>query len=119
MRYRFIDGTPRRVERVPVSGEPLLLFGQDGWTPSAHDLDRYAGTFYGEELQARWQVARDGLNLVVRDLRAPARVMAPAFRDVFTSNGLVVRFDAAQGPASGFAVGAGRARGMRFTRVIP
>ncbi len=59
----------------------------------------------------RWQT------LVVRDLRAPARVLTPAFRDVFTSNGFVVKFDADR--SSGFVVGAGRARGMRFTRRAP
>ncbi len=118
-RYRFIDGTPRRVERVPASGEPLVLTAQDAWVPSAEELDRYTGTFYSEELQARWPIVRDGTTLVVRDLRAPARVLVPAFRDVFTSDGLVVRFEPAQGPASGFAVGAGRARGMGFSRVMP
>ena len=117
--YRFIEGPPRRVERVPEGGGPLVLVAQEAWTPSADELDRYAGTFYSEELQTHWQIAREATNLVVRDLRAPARVLAPAFRDVFTSRGLVVKFDPGQGPAPGFAVGAGRARGMRFTRRTP
>jgi len=52
----------------------------------------------------------------VRDLRAPTRVLAPAFRDVFTTGPVVVKFDAGQGQPTGFAVGAGRARGMRFVR---
>jgi hypothetical protein len=59
---------------------------------------------------------RDGQALIVRDLRAPRRVLAPAFRDVFTRGAVVVKFDAGQGQPTGFAVGAGRARGMRFVR---
>lgn len=115
-RYRFVAGTPRRVERVPDGGESIVFVAQEPWMPSADDLDRYAGTFFSEELQAQWQIARDGQTLVVRDLRAPARVLTPACRDVFTSNGLVVKFDADR--SSGFVVGAGRARGMRFARRI-
>jgi len=117
-RYRFVAGEPRRVERAPDSGEPLVLVAQETWAPAADDLDRYAGTYFSEELQARWQIARDGQTLVVRDLRAPTRVLTPAFRDVFTSGALVVKFDAGTGQPPGFAVGAGRARGMRFTRSV-
>jgi CubicO group peptidase (beta-lactamase class C family) len=115
-RLRFVAGTPRRVERVTDGGDPVVLVAQEPWTPSERDLDRYVGTFFSEELQARWQIARDGQTLIVRDLRAPARVLAPAFRDVFTSSGLVVKFDSGDDAPAGFAVGAGRARGMRFTR---
>ncbi len=118
-RLRFMEGTPRRVERVPDGGDPVVLVAQEPWTPSASDLDRYAGTFFSEELQARWRVARDGQTLVVLDLRAPARVLTPAFREVFTSSGLVVKFDSGDGPPAGFVVGAGRARGMRFVRRAP
>ena len=96
-----------------------MLVAQEPWAPSTSDLDRYAGSFFSEELQAHWQIARDGQTLVVRDLRAPARVLAPAFRDVFTSSGLVVKFNSGDGAPAGFAVGAGRARGMRFTRRTP
>ena len=100
-------------------GDKPLVAGQQPWTPSAADLDRYAGTYFSDELQARWLVARDGSTLVVRNLRAPTRVLTPTSRDVFTSSGVVVKFDAGTGPSSGFAVAAGRARGMRFARVMP
>jgi CubicO group peptidase (beta-lactamase class C family) len=117
--YRFIEGPPARVERVPENGAPLVLVAQEPWTPATPELDRYAGTYFSEELQTEWRIVRDGETLAVRDLRAEARVLAPAFRDVFTSSWLVVKFDPGQGPAPGFAVGAGRARGMRFTRRTP
>jgi CubicO group peptidase (beta-lactamase class C family) len=120
VRYRFVEGTPRHVERLPDGGgRPLVLVAQESWTPVGGELERYTGTYFSEELQARWHIARDGETLVVRDLRAPAQVLTPVFRDVFTSSGVVVKFDAAEGQARGFAVGAGRARGMRFARVSP
>ena len=114
-RYRFIAGEPRRVERIPEGGDPLVFVAMEPWTPAAADLERYVGAYFSDEVQARWQIARDGQSLIVRDLRAPARILAPAFRDVFTTGAIVVKFDAGQGQ-TGFAVGAGRARGMRFVR---
>jgi hypothetical protein len=117
--YRFVADMPRRFERVADGGERIVFVAQEPWTPSAAELDRYAGTFFSDELQAHWQIARDGQTLIVRDLRAPARLLAPAFRDVFTSSGLVVKFDPGDEAPVGFAVGAGRARGMRFVRRAP
>ena len=44
-KYRFVAGTPRRVERVPDAGEPVVFVAQEPWTPSTADLDRYVGTY--------------------------------------------------------------------------
>jgi CubicO group peptidase (beta-lactamase class C family) len=118
-RYRFVEDTPRRFERMAEGGEPIVFVAQEAWSPSADELGRYAGTFFSDELQAAWQIVRDGQTLSVRDLRAPARLLAPAFRDVFTSSGLVVKFDSGDEPPKGFTIGAGRARGMRFVRRAP
>ena len=74
-KYRFMAGTPRRVERVPMTASRWFAGALDAVD---RDLDRYAGTYFSDELQARWHLARDGQTLVVRDLRAPARVLAPS-----------------------------------------
>ena len=103
----------------PERDDLKLVAPKEPWTPSTEELDRYAGTYFSEELQARWPIARDGKTLVLRDLRAPARLLAPTARDVFTSQGIVIRFDAGEGPRAAFTVDAGRAHGMRFTRVTP
>ena len=100
-RYRFVEDMPRQFERLTDGGDAIVFVAQEPWSPSADELDRYAGTFFSDELQANWQIVRDGQTLSVRDLRAPARLLAPAFRDVFTSSGLVVKFDSGDDPPKG------------------
>ncbi len=74
-RYRFVEDMPRRFERVADGGEAIVFVAQEPWSPSADELDRYAGTFFSDELQADWQIVRDGQTLV----RArPARARASA-----------------------------------------
>lgn len=116
LRFRFLDGTPRRVERIGRNGAPTTLVAGDAWAPDAVTLDRYVGTWTSEELQARWVIERDGDALVVRDLRATPRRWTPALLDIFTSGGSVLEFIRKDGVPVEMLVGAGRARGMRFVR---
>lgn len=116
LRFRFVDGEPRRVERLARAGAPVILTGGPAWTPDAATLDTYAGVWVSEELQARWTIARDGDALVVPDLRATPRRWLPAIQDVFTSGPSTLKFVVREGRPMEFAVGAGRARGMRFVR---
>lgn len=116
LRFRFLDGPPRRVERLPRSGAPMSMVAGDAWAPDGAALDRYAGTWVSEELQARWIIERDGDALVVRDLRATPRRWTPALPDVFTSGGSALKFITKDGVPVEILIGAGRARGMRFVR---
>lgn len=113
--YRFVPGDPRRVERQGDDDPPVTFLEQPAWTPGPDALDAFAGVYRSEELQTRWTLERDGTSLVLRDLRQPKRILNPAFKGVFTSDGVAVRFDSTDRPTS-FVVGAGRARGMRFAR---
>jgi CubicO group peptidase (beta-lactamase class C family) len=116
LRLRFVDGTPRRIERVGRDGTATALVAGEAWVPDAAALDRYTGTWTSEELQARWVIEREGDALVVRDLRATPRRWTPAVRDVFTSGGSALKFITKDGAPAEMLVGAGRARGMRFVR---
>jgi hypothetical protein len=116
LRFRFLPGEPKRVERLPRSGVPTVLVGGAAWMPDAATLDRYAGTYFSEELQARWTLERDGDALVIRDLRATPRRWLPAVQDVFTSGPSALKFVRRDGAPTEIVVGAGRARGMRFVR---
>lgn len=116
VRFRFLPGDPKRIERLPRNGAPATLVGGPAWTPDAATLDRYTGTFFSEELQARWTLVRDGDALVVRDLRASPRRWMPAVPDVFTYGSNVLKFVLRDGTPAEILVGAGRARGMRFVR---
>ena len=115
-RLRFVDAAPRRIERLGRGGGSFSMIAVDPWTPDHATLDRYAGVWISEELQARWVIERDGDGLVVKDLRAAPRRWTPALRDVFTSDYLVIKFLPRDGAIAEMAVGAGRARGMRFVR---
>jgi CubicO group peptidase (beta-lactamase class C family) len=116
LRLRFLPGPPRRVERLPRGGAPVTLTAGPEWTPDAAAIDRYTGTFYSEELQARWTIVRDGDALVIRDLRAVPRRWTPTVPDVFTSGSYALKFVVRDGRPMEILVGAGRARGMRFVR---
>jgi CubicO group peptidase (beta-lactamase class C family) len=116
LRVRFLDGSPRRLERLGRGGALTTLTAAEAWNPDAATLDRYTGTWVSEELQTRWVVERDGDALVVKDLRSTPRRWTPAVRDVFTSSFLVIRFVPRDGAIAEMRVGAGRARGMTFVR---
>jgi len=115
VRYRFIPGNPRRVERQGGDDPPVSFLEQAAWTPAPDALDAFVGVYRSEELQTRWTLERDGASLVLRDLRQSSRTLGPAFKGVFTGDGFAVRFDSADRPTA-FVVGAGRARGMEFLR---
>lgn len=116
LRLRFVDASPRRVERLGRGGAVTALTAADAWHPDAATLDRYTGTWVSEELQTRWVFERDGDALVVKDLRSTPRRWTPAVRDVFTSSFVAVQFMQRDGAIDEMLVGAGRARGMRFVR---
>jgi CubicO group peptidase (beta-lactamase class C family) len=116
LRFRFVDATPRRVERLGRDGTRTPLVAAEAWSPDAAALDRYSGVWTSEELQARWVIERDGDALIVKDLRATPRRWTPALRDIFTSGGSAIKFITRDGTPVEMLVGAGRARGMRFVR---
>ena len=116
LRYRFLQGTPRRVERQSGDDAPVTFAEHAPWTPAPEALDTFTGIYRSEELQTRWTIERDGSSLVVRDLRRPSRMLRPALDGVFTADGFVVVFDRRESRPRSFVVGAGRARGMTFVR---
>jgi CubicO group peptidase (beta-lactamase class C family) len=116
LRLRFVDASPRRVERLGRGGSVTALTAAEAWNPDAATLDLYTGTWVSEELQTRWAIERDGDALVVKDLRSTPRRWTPAVRDVFTSSFVVIQFVPRDGAIDEMVVGAGRARGMRFVR---
>ena len=116
LRFRFVDASPRRVERLGRDGTTTPLVAGEAWSPDAAALERYTGVWTSEELQARWVIERDGDALVVRDLRATPRRWTPTVLDIFTSGGSALRFVSRDGVPVEMLVGAGRARGMKFVR---
>ena len=84
--------------------------------PTAADLAGYAGRYYSAELDTTYTLeVKDGwLTLAARRRGGP---LAPSVRDEFTLGSMVLRFDRnAHGRPSGFLLGAGRVRNLRFER---
>ncbi len=69
------------------------------------------------ELDTTWTIRIEAGHLVVRGKRGPSAPLESAFADAFQGPFGLMRFSRdGQGKVTGFAVGAGRARDLRFTR---
>lgn len=120
-----IDGGRALLAGLPVElrlegdGLQLLIAGEDTMAlrrvaPGAIDLDSFAGRYRSEELEAVYEIARDGGGLALRRGHQPAEPLTPATADVVGSPWGVLAFD---GDRRGFVMGTTRARGLRFERV--
>jgi hypothetical protein len=82
-------------------------------------LNGYAGTYYSEELDATYEIAKAGSSLVLRYPRAAPDTMRATDHRTLRAGGLVLNFAPAQPTSRLFTVDAGRARGIEFLRVAP
>jgi CubicO group peptidase (beta-lactamase class C family) len=103
------DSRPRRFQRIPMI------------TPTAEELNAYAGEYRSDELQATYKFAsKDGkLSLTVG--WQEVKELEPSVRDEFidpTGRVMVFRRDA-PGRVTGMDLFAGRVRNIRFQRVGP
>jgi hypothetical protein len=103
----------READEETQSLEPLAAA-----TPSAEDLAAYAGTYTSEEVPGavfRFEVS-DG-HLVLRHRTISADPWRPIRKDEFTLGYRTARFRRdASGRVDGFALDAGRVRGIAFRR---
>jgi CubicO group peptidase (beta-lactamase class C family) len=84
--------------------------------PSPPELAAYAGRYYSEELDTTYVVEVEDGRLALRGRRVGG-ALTPAGRDEFTRDALVLRFERDGGARpSGFRLGQGRIRNLRFTR---
>jgi CubicO group peptidase (beta-lactamase class C family) len=105
---RMLETSPPRPPVVWEAVEPVV--------PTAAELAEYAGRYYSLELDTTYAltVEEGGLTLTGRRIGG---VLTPTVRDEFTQGALVLRFERnAQGRPSGFRLGQGRIRNLRFTR---
>lgn len=133
-RARFaVQGSPATAEfSIPHQGPASSLRLQLGGgsvmtaaritpaTPSADDLQAYAGTFYSPELDVTWSIVIENGHLAVqretRKFVATIEPLEPATTDVFFHEEPgVIRFTrAASGRLSGFELSSWGRRGIRF-----
>jgi CubicO group peptidase (beta-lactamase class C family) len=83
-------------------------------------LRSYVGRYYSDELDATYEITKQGGALMLKRARSDADTLR-ALRDVgaFRSSGLTLRFEAGQPGSPMFTLDAGRARGIEFRRMAP
>lgn len=132
-RARFaVQGSPATVEfsiadQGPASSLRLQLGSNSAMTatrftpatPSADDLQAYAGTFYSPELDVTWSIVIEEGHLAVRretrKFISTIEPLEPALTDVFHGEPGVIRFRRdASGRLTGFDLSSWGRRGIRF-----
>jgi hypothetical protein len=117
--FKEVPGSKaKRMEVVVDSGKPTLFAAFDPAVPGADELKEYAGTFYSEELDAKYVVAAGDSQLVVRIKRFDDLTLGPTIRDVFKYQDYrVFRFRRdGRKRVDGFTMTSGRARELFFYR---
>jgi hypothetical protein len=117
-RLRFDASRPqsRRLELVNASGDTLILDRVQEASPTARELEAYAGTYWSEEVGAEYRLeVKDGA-LVLRRRRSEPVVLTPTYSDAFSADGVLYRFTRERGRVAEMLVDAGRIRHLRFVR---
>jgi hypothetical protein len=92
--------------------EPVEL-----WSPSAAELEGFAGSYASEELDTAWRFAVVDGRLFVRHRGLPEEPLKPTIAGVFTLEDRILTFaHGAGGRVSGFTLDAGRVRGIAFRK---
>ena len=125
-RFR-ITGVPAEMEFKP-NGEltqtflgwptrrPVTLVRKPVATPSRAELDRYAGKYYSEELDATYTVAATDTTLELRTRMGGPRTVRAVYKDVFVGDFLLEFARDGRGGISGLSMSSGRVRRVRFVR---
>jgi CubicO group peptidase (beta-lactamase class C family) len=117
-RLRFDASRPRsrHLELVHASGDTLILDRVQEASPTARELEAYAGTYWSEEVGSEYRLGvKDGA-LVLRRRRSEPVVLTPTYADAFSADGVLYRFTRTRGRVTEMLVDAGRIRHLRFVR---
>ena len=120
MTVRFEDagpGKPMRLVEVPDGGKPDVYERVEEFTPTAAQMQEYAGIYVSDEIEPLYRIAvREG-KLVLERLKSEPTTLQPATRDLFSGGPGTIRFTRdPNGSVSGFILNAGRVRNFRFDK---
>jgi CubicO group peptidase (beta-lactamase class C family) len=109
--------SPRRMQVSTDGGKPTIFEEVQPVSLKPDDLAAYAGTYASAELDTVWVLAVDNGHLVLHPKRGPAAPLEPSFTDAFNGYAGLFRFQRnGEKKVTGFLVGAGRARDLKFTK---
>jgi hypothetical protein len=105
--------------RLSGPGMDNVLERQPPITLNARALQAYAGSYYSEELDTRWNIELRDSVLMLRRPKFPEARLVPVYPDGFSfgveGGNLLVGFSRGAGNrVTGFEVGTSRLRGLRF-----
>ncbi len=92
--------------------EPAAL-----WSPTAAELEAFAGAYASEELDTTWRLAVSQGSLFLRHRGLPEEALSPTVEGVFTVGGIRLAFTRAGGRVTGFTIDEGRVRGIAFRKI--
>lgn len=109
-------GAPR-MQIVIDGGKPRVFDKVQLVSPKPEELAAYAGTYASVELDTAWTLKVEDGRLTARGKRGPSLPLEPVFADAFDGPAGMLRFQRNdKKEITGFIVGVGRARGLKFTR---
>jgi CubicO group peptidase (beta-lactamase class C family) len=113
------DTRPLRLRVASSGAKPTTWVAAPAASPTPAELADYAGTYYSEELDVKYDVWVSDGKLRLRHRPEPAVVLGPAYADAFDlGEGRVIRFTRDQaGKVDGLEIFAGRVRHLRFVRL--
>jgi CubicO group peptidase (beta-lactamase class C family) len=86
--------------------------------PSRAELERYAGSYYSDELGATYTVTATDSTLVLKTRWGAERTVRPAYGDTFAGDLLVTFTRDNSRRVNGMLMNSGRVRGVRFERAV-
>jgi CubicO group peptidase (beta-lactamase class C family) len=116
VRFDATRPASQRLELVYTSGDTLTFDRVLEASPTARELEAYAGTYWSEEVGAEYRLTvKDGA-LVLHRRRSEPMALTPTYADAFSARGVLFRFTRTRGRVGAMLVDAGRIRNLRFVR---
>ncbi len=119
--FEFAGGEHDASTRVSVSSplqKPQTLERVSEFEPNGHQLQEFAGTYYSDEVEARYHVTIDSGRLMLSSMKLKATHLRPATEDLFTGWFGRMRFTRdSHGHVSGMLFNSARIRHFRFNKI--
>ena len=112
---RTLTFETNRLIITPESGPATTFERVDVFSPTAAQLEGFAGSYRSDEIETTYRiVAKDGA-LHLHRLKSSASILEPLITDTFATQPGTIRFTRdAGGIVNGFSLEAGRVRNMKF-----
>ena len=112
-------GRPSQMSMIIDDGKPTVYPAVKAALDSPAQLAEYVGSYYSEELDAKYTLSLVGNKLIARKKVGDDLTLSPQFADVFgnSDRGISIRFSRGQnGAVTGFLLNKSRMKGVVFSK---